>query len=175
MSARRNSRTSLPGLLFSALLILAGLTIAASGQTATGNPDLNGTWKLNTTKSEFSPAPQPSSQTEVISVAGDTITVAFTSAAEDGRQKYTYTLKLGARETPLPKPEVNETALSIVGAKAEWKNAALVVSQTITYQGGPGTIVSTYTLSADGKTLTKTMNVAIDQGNFELKAVYDKA
>jgi hypothetical protein len=92
MSARRNSRTSI---LCSALLILVCLTIAASGQTPAGNPDLNGTWKLNAAKSEFSPAPQPSTQTEIISVVGDTITVAFTSAAEDGRQKYSYTLKLG--------------------------------------------------------------------------------
>ncbi len=108
-------------------------------------------------------------------MAGDTLTVAVTSAGGDGKQKFTYSLKIGSPETPFPKAEVNETPLSVVSLKAEWKGASLIISENITYEGGPGTLVATYTLSDDGKTLTKVMDASISQGNFQLKAVFDKA
>jgi hypothetical protein len=148
---------------------------AAAAPASSAKPDLNGTWKFNTTKSEMSPAPTPDAQTEVITVAGDTLTVAVTSSGGDGKQKFTYSLKIGAAEVPFPKAEVNESPLSVVSLKAEWKGASLIVSENITYEGGPGTMISTYTLSGDGKTLTKVMDASISQGNFQLKAVYDKA
>jgi hypothetical protein len=168
-------------LLRSALLAFVGLTITASAQmpgsapAPVAKPELNGTWKLNVAKSEFSPAPTPSAQTEVISVAGDTLTVAVTSAGGDGNQKFTYSLKIGGPEVPFPKPELNDSPLAVIALKAEWVDASLVITQKITYQNGPGTLVSTYTLSPDGKVLTKTLNVAITEGFFELKAIYDKA
>jgi hypothetical protein len=188
MSTHSLGRITLAGsaLLAFSFLPVAGLTGIAFGQTpgpaaaapsaaTAAKPDLNGTWKFNITKSEMNPAPTPDSQTEVITVVGDTLTVAVTSAGGDGKLKYTYSMKIGSPEAPSPKAEVNESPLSVVSLKAEWKDGSLVVSEKITYQGGPGTLIATYTLSEDGKTLTKVMDASVDQGNFQLKAVYDKA
>jgi hypothetical protein len=187
MSTRSLGRITFVGsaLLAFSILPVAGLTGMAFAQapasaapaaaSTAAKPDLNGTWKFNTTKSEMNPAPTPDAQTEVITVVGDTLTVAVTNTGGDGRQKYTYSVKIGSPEVPFPKAEVNETPLSVVSFKAEWKGASLVVSENITYEGGPGTLIATYTLSDDGKTLTKVMDASIAPGNFQLKAVYDKA
>ena len=141
----------------------------------TAKPDFTGTWKINLDKSQLSPAPQPSEQTEILTLSGDTITIDYNAKTEEGRQKFVYSLKIGGPETPFPKPTINESSLSTISSKAEWKDNSLVITQKVTYQGGPGILTSTYTVSPDGKTLTKNINAALDVGVFDLIAIYDKA
>ncbi|WP_213807007.1 hypothetical protein [Granulicella sp. dw_53] len=165
------------------MMSFASLTSYSQAQSPTSAPataaesskaDFNGTWKLNPTKSEFSPAPLPSAQSEVITLTGDDLTILFTSESTDGKQKSTNIFKLGGPEAPAAKPEINETPLAVLNAKAEWKGSTIVITQHVTYQGGPGTMALTYSLSADGKTLTKAMSISLDVGQYDLKAVYDK-
>ena len=52
--------------------------------------------------------------------------------------------------------------------------ASLILTQRITYQGGAGTLKSTFTLSPDGKTLTRVMHISVDQGEFDTTSVFDK-
>jgi hypothetical protein len=56
-----------------------------------------------------------------------------------------------------------------------WHDSSIIVTDKITYEGGAGWLVSTYTLSPDGKTLTKAFSASLDMGNFDMVAVYDKA
>ena len=141
---------------------------------ATAKLDFSGTWNLNTVLSAFSPAPAPSAQTEIITQIRDDFTVDFASTGDDGKQRYLYTLKLGGPETPL-KPILNETSLVLISAKGEWRGNSIVVDAKISYQGYDGSLTSTYNLSPDGNTLIKTIAANTDFGDFDLKAVYDKA
>jgi hypothetical protein len=161
--------------LLTLALLAPFVSALAQAPAPAARPDFNGTWTIDLARSEFSPAPQPSAQTETITVTADTLTVAFVSQAEDGKQKYIYSLKFDAQDIPFPKPELNETELNMVSAKAAWKDSSIVVLQNITYQNGPGTIEATYTLSPDGKVLTKMLDVSLDVGHFVLKAVYNRA
>jgi hypothetical protein len=137
-------------------------------------PDFNGTWKVNLTKSQFSPAPAPSTQTTILTLAGDDLTIAFDSVDENGKQQYTHALKIGGPEVTFPKTG-SQGPLVVLSSQAVWRDSSIIVTDKITYEGGAGWIVSTYTLSPDGKTLTKAFSASIDQGTFDMLAVYDKA
>jgi hypothetical protein len=147
---------------------------AAPAPAATSSkPDFSGTWKVNLTKSQFSPAPAPSAETTTLTLSGDDLTIAFDSSDENGKQKYTHALKIGGPEVTFTTPS-SSGPLLILSSKAEWKDNSIIVTDKITYQGGAGWIVSTYTLSPDGKTLTKAFSASIEQGTFDMLAVYDK-
>ena len=42
------------------------------------------------------------------------------------------------------------------------------------YKGSAGTIHSTYTLSSDGKTLTRQTHYSLNLGDFDTKTIFDK-
>jgi hypothetical protein len=174
---------------FTSVISMAFLAIALSAVTgashanaqiptpaptaATAKPDFNGTWKVNLAKSQFSPAPAPSSETTILTLAGDDLTIAFDSTDENGKQHFTHVLKMGGPEVTFTPGTSNP--LQILSSKAEWKDNSIVVTDKISYQGGGGWLVSLYTLSPDGKTLTKAFTASIEQGTFDMTAVYDKA
>jgi hypothetical protein len=147
---------------------------AAPAPATSAKPDFNGTWKVNLTKSQFSPAPQPSAETTTLTLSGDDLTIAFDSTDENGKQHFTHAMKMGGPEVTFSTPS-SSGPLLILSSKAEWKDSSIVVTDKITYMGGQGWIVSTYTLSPDGKTLTKAFSASIEQGTFDMLAVYDKA
>jgi hypothetical protein len=61
-----------------------------------------------------------------------------------------------------------------VSSKGEWKGTALALTQKIIVQGSPGTLKATYTLSPDGKVLTKSTHLAVAMGEFDARLVFDK-
>lgn len=173
---------------FASVISMAFLAIALSAVTgashataqattpapaATAKPDFNGTWKVNLSKSQFSPAPVPSSETTILTLAGDDLTIAFDSADENGKQHFIHALKIGGPEVTFT--PTGTSPLAILSSKAEWKDNSIIVTDKISYQGGGGWLVSVYTLSPDGKTLTKAFTATIEQGTFDMTAVYDKA
>ena len=152
----------------------ANAQAAPTPAATVAKPDFNGTWKVNLTKSQFSPSPAPSTQTTTITLAGDDLTIAFDSVDENGKQQYTHTLKIGGPEVTFPKIG-SQGPLVILSSQAVWHDSSIIVTDKITYEGGAGWLVSTYTLSPDGKTLTKAFSASIEQGTFDMTAVYDKA
>ena len=147
---------------------------APAPATTAAKPDFNGTWKVNLAKSQYSPAPAPSSETTTLTLAGDDLTIAFDSSDENGKQHFTHTLKMGGPEVTFPTAG-SQSPLVILSSKAEWKDNSIMVTDKISFQGGGGWLVSVYTLSPDGKTLTKAFTATVDQGTFDMTAVYDKA
>ena len=57
--------------------------------------------------------------------------------------------------------------MKVQDIKAEWNDDALVVTMNALFNKEQVTIKSTYTLSPDGKTLTKAVNVDIDSGIYD--------
>jgi len=138
-------------------------------------PDLSGTWKLNLEKSNYDQVPPPQDETIVITQKGPAFTIATTADNDRGKEVYTLPFTADGADTPTPKGTFADTAtLQFVSSKGEWKGGALVLTQKILYENSPGTLTSTFKLSPDGKTLTRVMDISVDQGVFQTTSVYDK-
>lgn len=148
---------------------------AAAAQVPAVKPDLIGTWTLNLDKSNFDQVPPPQDEIIVFSHTGSTYSIATSSNNERGKEVYTLPFAIDGSETATPKDTFSNTAtLQYLDTKGEWDGASLVLTQRITYQGGAGTLKSTFTLSPDGKTLTRVMHISVDQGEFDTTSVFDK-
>ena len=155
-------------------LMLAGCVGAGVAQAPTAKPNFAGTWKLNLAKSDLGQM-SPASETTTISQTADTVTVAIVSDREQGKMTYTFPVKLDGTDTPVPADAFPaDSMFKLLSSKAEWSGSSLVITQTTSFQDTKGTLKSTFTLSDDGKTLTKTTHIKFDQGEFDSKSVYDK-
>jgi len=178
---------------FAAVLVLCGTLVSAQTpatapapapapaaaapavQAPVVKPDLSGTWTLDLAKSDYDQIPPPQDETLVFSHTGSTYSIATTSDNERGKEVYTLPFATDGSETPTPKGIFADTAtLQYLSTKGEWEGAALVLTQKIVYQNSPGSLKSTFTLSPDGKTLTRMMHISVDQGDFDTTSVYEK-
>ena len=142
---------------------------------ATAHPNLTGTWNLNLSKSDFDQIPPPVSETLVFTQTGSRFTIEVISDSDRGKENYTLAFPIDGTDTPTPKDTIPATAeLQILSSKGEWQGMSFVFTEKITYQGNPGTLISTFTLSPDGKTLTRVMHISVDQGDFNTTSVFEK-
>jgi len=142
---------------------------------ATAHPNLTGTWSLNLSKSDFDQIPPPVSETLAFTQTGPRLTIGVISDSDRGKENYTLSFPTDGTDTPTPKDTIPATAeLQILSSKGEWQGGSFVFTEKITYQGNPGTLTSTFTLSPDGKTLTRVMHISVDQGDFNTTSVFEK-
>jgi len=160
------------------LVVLAGLAAVGVAQTGTvgqAKPNFAGTWKLNLQKSDLGQM-APVSETYTISQTADEVKVAIASERQQGKMSYTFPVKLDGTDTAVPADAFPaDSMFKLLSSKAEWQGNSLVITQTTSFQDSKGTLKSTYSLSDDGKTLTKATHIKFDQGEFDSKSVYDKA
>lgn len=163
-------------ILFAALLILTGTTATFQAQTApAAKPDFTGNWKLNVGKSDYGQVPPPTSETNIVTQTEDDFKVALTQTGQVGDQNYTLTFKVGGAETPMAADAfAANSEFRILSSKAEWKGPVLVITQKAMYQGGPLEISSRWSLSDDGKVITKITSFSLSQGDYSTTTVYEK-
>lgn len=159
-------------------LLLAGLAIGSHAQTTPVNPakpNLSGTWKLNLEKSDFGETESPTSETDTLTQAGNGLKIVVISETNLGKLNYEYSFKTDGTDTPTPAGTMPaDSLLQILSTKGEWQERLLVVTQKITYEEYSLTTKSTYTVSPDGKTLTKALHVGTENGDVDVRYVYDK-
>jgi hypothetical protein len=157
--------------------LMAVLALALAGVArvdAQAKANFAGSWKLNLDKSDIGPM-APASETDTITQTADEVKMIIASVREQGNINYSYTAKLDGTETPVASDAFPADAMfKILSSKATWQGSALIITQTTSFQDTKGTLQSTFTLSDDGKTLTKTTHVKMDMGEFDSKSVYDK-
>jgi hypothetical protein len=137
-------------------------------------PNFGGTWKLNLQKSDLGQM-APDSETDTVAQTADEVKIAIDIAGQFGKIDYTFSAKLDGTDTPLAADAFPADApFRVLTSKAEWQGNSLVITQTTSFQDSKGTLVSTYTLSDDGKVLTKATHIVFDQNAFDTKSVYDK-
>jgi hypothetical protein len=148
-------------------------TAGAAAMIHTGggdSPNLSGTWTLNISKSNFGQIPPPASQTDTIEDNEPSVKI-----AEDqkggmmGDMDLTTTISTDGKETTSA-----GMGGSPVKSTAHWDGSTLVVNSKASFQGADVTIKDSYSLSADGKTLTEVTHVESSMGNFDSTSVYDK-
>ena len=91
-------RTVFRNLVAAAILLIAGIGVAAAGDTG---PFL-GTWNLSVAKSRFGPGPALKSAQRVYTVAGDALDLVITGVAPDGTPFTRHSVfKLDGRDYPI--------------------------------------------------------------------------
>ena len=163
-------------MLLAALLILTGATATLQAQTApAAKPDFSGSWKLNVGKSDYGQVPPPTSETNLVTQTEDNFKVAVTQSGQVGDQNYTLAFKAGGAETTMAADAfAANSEFRILSSKAEWAGTVLVVEQKAMYQGGPLAISARWSLSDDGKVITKITSFSLSQGDFSTTTVYEK-
>jgi hypothetical protein len=164
--------------LVPAIVLLVGTALAAVGQGGSRpatRPNLNGIWNLNVAQSDFGQVPPPLKQSESILQAGEEFAISITLEREEMRQNYTLRFRAGSNPSPIAAGSFpDDAAFRVLSVKGEWQGPALVVTEKVNFQGSEGTITARYTLSANGRSLTKQTHVAMSAGEFDTRTVYDK-
>lgn len=138
--------------------------------TGGSQPNLSGTWKLDASKSNFGQMQAPASQVDTITQDGSSVKIAIDQKGGImGDMAYTEALSTDGQSATW----AGMGGTQVTGT-AQWDGSALVVDAKTSFQGSDVKIKDTYTLSADGSTLTDVMHVESGMGNFDTTAVFTK-
>lgn len=147
--------------LFLALFVLAAATCFAA------NDSLNGTWKLNESKSKI-PAGAPKNLTVVYEAAGDSTKVTIEGTAPDGSPTHSeWTGKFDGKDYP-----------STGNPNEDMRSGKMINDTTYDVQskkGGKVILTAHVVVSPDGKSRTVTVHGTDSKGKkYTSVAVYDK-
>jgi hypothetical protein len=148
----------------SAILLLA----LAAAVPALAKPNFTGDWKLNASKSEFGQMPPPSSMSQKISHEDPKLKSAVKQAGQQGEFEMESTYTTDGKEN------TNEVFGQAVKSTAKWEGDTLVIESKMRFGENDMTIVEKWTLSEDGKTLTKAQLFKSAMGEGQIKLVMEK-
>lgn len=131
-------------------------TIAISAATAYAN-EHSGTWKLNPSKSKYSPGPGPKNLTETIALDQDSYKLQANGTTADGKTMH---IEFDAKFDGKDYPMIGVPWADMVSVK--WIDAH--TPQMIQKKDGQITITITCMVSADRKTRTCTLKGRNEQG-----------
>jgi hypothetical protein len=150
------------------LLALVVLSVPAlSGVTFGGDSNV-GTWKLNLSKSKYSPGPAPKSQTLKLEAAGDGVKYTADGIGADGKPTHQeFTAKYDGKDYPFKgNPDADTISYKRIDANTV---------EAVTKKDGKATVTAKIAVSKDGKTRTLTMTGKNVQGkDVNNTVVYDK-
>jgi hypothetical protein len=133
-------------------------------------PNLTGTWKLNIGKSNYGQIPAPASQTDTIEDNEPTVKISTAqTGGMMGDSSISSTVDTSGKESKNP-----GMGGADVISNAHWDGGTLVIDSKTSFQGSDVKIKDSYSLSADGKTLTEVQHIESGMGNFDITNVYDK-
>src|SRR5690348_616396 len=139
------------------ILTLTGALLRLSAVTqAADHPNFSGNWQADTKTSDFGPMPPPDKA--VMTVTHQEPQLTIKSELSTGGQSRTWeaTCKTDGSEC---KSTDGEVTLNV-----SWQAETLVVNRALSFNGIAVKIKETWTLSADGKTLTSARALMTDQG-----------
>ena len=145
------------------LMVFLGLVQA---QTKT---DFSGTWKVNTSKSDFGPMPPPDSRVEKVTQQDPDLKVNVASTGGPmGDMTYDVSYNTEGKET------TNTVAGNEIKSTAKWDGAELAIESKGSFNGTDFTSKERWGLSSDGKELTKASHISSAMGEMDVKLVYEK-
>ncbi len=138
--------------------------------------NLNGTWKLNTSKSTFGQFPPPTSETDTLTVAGSEFKQEYTSVTARGEQKGLRSCTVDGKEVNLTPDDtrVQLGAIKLSKMQCSWEGKAVVFLETASLNGSALTDKLTFSPSDDGKTMTMDSHITAAQPFPDRKFVYEK-
>jgi hypothetical protein len=144
------------------ILLAVSLTLVA---VAASHPNFSGTWKENAAKSTKS---NLTSYVNKIDVNGDTIKVTTTTNGPRGERTFDRTYVIG-KEVTSKMPDGDDVVTS-----ASWQGDALVIVSTVKEPDGAVESKEVWSLSPDGKTLTKQRHAHGPKGDRDDTHVLEK-
>jgi hypothetical protein len=139
-------------------VVLVFVVSIVAGMGAQAPKGMEGAWKLNVTKSKFSPGPAPKSMTLVYSAVGTTgiKIVADMVPATGAAQHWEMTAHYDGKDHPVTgNPNADTVSLRRIDD---------LTGESTFKKGGKVTATNRRTLSADGKTLTITSTGTTEDG-----------
>ena len=154
------------------------MTIAVAAFALPGlaqDSKLNGTWKLNPSKSSFGQFPPPTSETDTLTVNGNDFRQQFTTVNARGTQNGLRSCTVDGTEVTLAPddPRVQMGGIKLTKMQCSWEGKAVVFLETVSLNGGVLTDKLTFS-SDDGQTMTMTSHISSATMNGDRKLVYDK-
>lgn len=134
------------------------------------HPDFSGTWNLDIPKSNFGQGQPPASEVDTITENGNSMSVA--TAQKGGMMGDSNTTE--TYNTDGQPSSWKGMGDATVTGTSSWDGDKLVVDAKTSFQGSDVKLKETYSLSPDGKTLTKALHAETGMGNFDSTSVYDK-
>jgi hypothetical protein len=147
-----------------ALALAVAVGLGAALAAAQSKPDLNGTWKMNPSKSKFGPQGGPGNITVKFDQKESSLTEALTIGDSGGDQ----TIEL--KYTTDGKEAAQEIAGTSVKTTARWEGEVLVIE----WRGEGRAFHRKITLSADGKTMTMAVHQVRPDGEVDETVVLEK-
>jgi hypothetical protein len=153
-----------------ALMIAASFCLCSSIIAAQTKPDFSGVWKMNREKSKF-PAMFPAMENirDVVSKIEHkepNFSESMTITGVDGDRTVEVKYTTDGKETTMKLPYLTGS----VKATAKWEGDAL----TVEGKAEEFNVRGKYTLSADGKTLTKASHLSTPNGDVDGIIVFEK-
>jgi len=157
------------------VIAVAVAALALPGLAQTNS--LNGTWKLNPSKSDFGQFPPPKEETSVITVSGSDFKQQVMSVGQNGTQSYTRGCTIDGREVTLAPddPRAHIGAVTLSKIQCARQGNSLVITETANLRGTDLTDRLTFSASDDGKTMTMDSHITSATINGDRKLVYDAA
>ena len=154
------------------------MTIAVAAFALPGlaqDSKLNGTWKLNPSKSSFGQFPPPTSETDTLTVNGNDFKQQFMTVNARGTQNGLRSCTVDGTEVTLAAddPRVQMGGIKLTKMQCSWEGKAVVFLETVNLNGGVLTDKLTFS-SDDGQTMTMTSHISSATMNGDRKLVYDK-
>ncbi len=151
------------------LLLALAVSLACAGARAQGKPNFSGTWKQNNAKSSVRHGPGSFSYTNVIVQKGALLQVTSIFSGSRGKSQFTDTYSIGG------KPEIRKdrdgdqisTSVRLNGPALEFRSVEQESAHEIVTN-------QTWTLSRDGKVLTKIYHSTGPRGTYNDKYVLEK-
>ena len=149
-------------------LAAAGAALLLSACSSLSSNKWIGTWELNPGESMYSPGPAPRSQTVKFQVAADSITLTSDGVGADGTGTHSsYSSRFDGKDVPWEGNPEADTAAPLKIDSNTYEN--------IWKMTGRATMISTVTVSRDGRTMTVVQKGTNAQGEpVRVTAVYDR-
>ncbi|MFN7997874.1 MAG: hypothetical protein U0Q18_29915 [Bryobacteraceae bacterium] len=157
-------RTRLTLKLSPIILLCLGIAVLP----AQAKPNFSGTWKVDTSKSDFGPIPGPDSQTDKIEHQDPNLKVNVVSTGQMGDLNYDLAYTTDGKEV------TNTVGGNEFKSTVNWDGDALVVDTKGSFNGTDFTAKDRWAVSEDGKTLTVERHFSSSMGEADQKVVYAK-
>ncbi len=140
------------------------------------NSKLNGTWKLNNSKSNFGTFPPSAGETDTITVTGSDFKQQVTTNGQQGPQTFTRSCTIDGKEVTLAPddPRGHLGAITLSKIQCSWQGSSVVFLETANLRGSDLTDKLTFSASDDGQTMTMDSHISSATINGDRKLVYDK-
>lgn len=144
------------------VLLMAALALGAS------TPDFSGTWKQDISKSNFGPGKAPRSYVNKIQQSGPELKVVTILVTDAGERTYENVYHLDGRD------DVTKNGDDESHTIVHWANQSLIIDITSKDHDREYKTSETWTLSADGKILTKLRHLKEPRGEINQTFVLEK-